>query len=130
MSTILKVDANGAVLLPVDLCRAAGVAPGAELVADVQTGRIVLEPARLSSAERIVARAHALPPDVLERLPADGASQHDHYIYGTPKRPLRPIWEEIIALTADIPPEELDKPPIDGAAQLDHYLYGAPKLPE
>jgi len=28
-----------------------------------------------------------LPEDVLERLPADGAAQHDHYIYGTPKRP-------------------------------------------
>jgi hypothetical protein len=23
----------------------------------------------------------------LERLPVDGAAQHDHYIYGTPKRP-------------------------------------------
>jgi predicted DNA-binding antitoxin AbrB/MazE fold protein len=37
-------------------------------------------------AERIVARARALPPEVLERLPPDGAAQHDHYIYGTPKR--------------------------------------------
>ena len=36
MSTILKADATGAVVLPVDLCRAAGVAPGTELVADVQ----------------------------------------------------------------------------------------------
>jgi len=69
------------------LCRAAGVAPGADLVADVQNGRIVLEPARPSLAERIVARARALPQETLDRLPADGASQHDHYIYGTPKRP-------------------------------------------
>jgi len=37
-------------------------------------------------AERIVARAGELPPETLDRLPADGASQHDHYIYGTPKR--------------------------------------------
>jgi putative addiction module CopG family antidote len=27
-----------------------------------------------------------LPDDVLGRLPVDGAAQHDHYIYGTPKR--------------------------------------------
>ncbi len=29
----------------------------------------------------------ALPQETLDRLPADGASQHDHYLYGTPKRP-------------------------------------------
>lgn len=40
-----------------------------------------------SLGQRIVARAHALPQETLDRLPADGASQHDHYIYGTPKRP-------------------------------------------
>jgi Arc/MetJ-type ribon-helix-helix transcriptional regulator len=28
-----------------------------------------------------------LPAEVLDRLPADGAAQHDHYIYGIPKRP-------------------------------------------
>ncbi len=27
-----------------------------------------------------------LPDEVLDRLPVDGAEQHDHYIYGTPKR--------------------------------------------
>ena len=29
-----------------------------------------------------------LPPEVRAKLPADGASQHDHYIYGVPKRNL------------------------------------------
>ena len=29
---------------------------------------------------------HALPDAVFERLPTDAASEHDHYIYGTPKR--------------------------------------------
>ncbi|HMF36878.1 MAG TPA: hypothetical protein VKF17_09575 [Isosphaeraceae bacterium] len=29
-----------------------------------------------------------LPDEVLDRLPVDGATQHDHYIYGTPKRRL------------------------------------------
>ena len=28
-----------------------------------------------------------VPAEVLDRLPVDGAAQHDHYIYGTPKRP-------------------------------------------
>ncbi len=28
-----------------------------------------------------------VPEEELERLPTDGATQHDHYIYGTPKRP-------------------------------------------
>lgn len=27
-----------------------------------------------------------MPDDVRAKLPADGASQHDHYIYGIPKR--------------------------------------------
>jgi predicted DNA-binding antitoxin AbrB/MazE fold protein len=48
---------------------------------------LTVEPAGPSLVERIAARAAALPPEVLDRLPADGASQHDHYIYGTPKRP-------------------------------------------
>ena len=31
-------------------------------------------------------RVHALPADVFESLPKDGASEHDHYLYGAPKR--------------------------------------------
>jgi len=31
-------------------------------------------------------QVHAIPDEVFERLPKDGASEHDHYIYGTPKR--------------------------------------------
>jgi hypothetical protein len=29
-----------------------------------------------------------MPPEIRAKLPADGASQHDHYIYGVPKRTL------------------------------------------
>ena len=29
-----------------------------------------------------------IPDEELDRLPPDGAAQHDHYIYGTPKRPV------------------------------------------
>jgi len=28
-----------------------------------------------------------LPEECTARMPTDGAEQHDHYIYGTPKRP-------------------------------------------
>ncbi len=86
MSTIIKADVSGAVTLPAELCRAAGVAPGAELVAEVQDGRIILGTAAPSLAERIVARASALPPGALDSLPDDLAAQHDHYLYGTPRR--------------------------------------------
>ncbi len=32
------------------------------------------------------AQVHAVPDEVFERLPEDGASEHDHYLYGAPKR--------------------------------------------
>lgn len=38
-----------------------------------------------SAADIILQRIQKLPPQALEGLPADGASQHDHYIYGSPK---------------------------------------------
>ena len=31
-------------------------------------------------------RMNALPSEAFEGLPADGASEHDHYLYGSPKR--------------------------------------------
>ncbi len=31
-------------------------------------------------------RVHAMPAEVFDRLPTDGASEHDHYLYGSPKR--------------------------------------------
>jgi hypothetical protein len=30
--------------------------------------------------------AHSLPPEVRDRLPIDGAANHDHYLYGSPKQ--------------------------------------------
>ena len=87
MSTIVQADAAGAVTLPAEFCRAAGVTPGADLVAEIHDGRIVLGPAAPSLAERIVSRARALPPEALDALPDDLAAQHDHYLYGAPKRP-------------------------------------------
>jgi antitoxin component of MazEF toxin-antitoxin module len=86
MSTKINADATGAVTLPADLCRAAGISPGTELLAEVQDGHIVLGPTAPALAERIVARARCLPPEVLDALPDDLAAQLDHYLYGAPKR--------------------------------------------
>jgi len=36
--------------------------------------------------ELVAERMSKLPSAVLEKLPADGASEHDHYLYGSPKR--------------------------------------------
>jgi len=35
--------------------------------------------------EIVADRIAGVPSDVLEKLPADGASEHDHYLYGLPK---------------------------------------------
>ena len=48
---------------------------------------VTVEEKQPSLVERIVTRARALPPEVLGALPDDLAAQHDHYLYGTPKRP-------------------------------------------
>jgi predicted DNA-binding antitoxin AbrB/MazE fold protein len=49
--------------------------------------KITVEQNGPSLAERIVALARSLPPEIVETWPTDGASQHDHYLYGAPKRP-------------------------------------------
>jgi len=87
MSTTVTVGADGGVTLPAEVCRAAGLAPGAAVVAEVNDGRIVLAPQRRPIWERIADLAADIPPEELDKSPTDGASQHDHYIYGTPKRP-------------------------------------------
>ena len=38
--------------------------------------------------EKIAAISRSVPAYLFAGLPTDGASQHDHYIYGTPKRPV------------------------------------------
>ncbi len=86
MSTIVKADATGAVILPAEFCRAAGVAPGVDLVAEVQDGRIVLERPRLPIWERIAALTADAPPEEIAKLPPGGAAEIDQYLYGTPKR--------------------------------------------
>jgi hypothetical protein len=37
-------------------------------------------------ADVIIESMKDVPPEIMATMPADGASQHDHYIYGWPKR--------------------------------------------
>ena len=37
-------------------------------------------------SEVIRDRMSRVPPEIMATMPTDGASQHDHYIYGLPKR--------------------------------------------
>jgi hypothetical protein len=48
--------------------------------------RVLEEAAKPPLSERIRGIWADMPEAVRARLPADGASQHDHYIYGVPKR--------------------------------------------
>ena len=38
--------------------------------------------------ETFIEASREIPDEELDRLPTDGATQHDHYIYGVPKRPI------------------------------------------
>lgn len=49
--------------------------------------RVTVESARPPIWQRAVALTADAPSEELAKLPVDGASQHDHYIYGLPKRP-------------------------------------------
>lgn len=44
------------------------------------------QPSRRPVWEVISERMGSLPQDVLDRLPSDAASEHDHYLHGSPKR--------------------------------------------
>jgi hypothetical protein len=37
-------------------------------------------------ADVIIETMKDVPPEIMATMPTDGASQHDHYIYGWPKR--------------------------------------------
>ncbi len=39
-----------------------------------------------TAADIILGCMREVPPEIMATLPTDGASQHDHYIYGWPKR--------------------------------------------
>lgn len=92
MSITLRVDERGGIALPADLRKRLGVEPGAVLQAEETPSGLLLRtqptasssrPSILDEFDRILAE---LPAEEHAKLPEDGAEQHDHYIYGTPKR--------------------------------------------
>lgn len=41
---------------------------------------------RMTLTDKIIALGDKIPDVDIATFPSDGAAQHDHYIYGTPKR--------------------------------------------
>jgi hypothetical protein len=39
-----------------------------------------------TAADIILSCMRNVPPEIMATMPTDGASQHDHYIYGWPKK--------------------------------------------
>ena len=39
-----------------------------------------------TAADIVLSHMRKVPPEIMETMPQDGASQHDHYIYGWPKK--------------------------------------------
>ena len=78
--------------LPDEDVKALAAKGRAQGVSAEQYARQVLEQALVSAAARkpLAVRIREIwadiPDEVRAKLPADGASQHDHYIYGVPKR--------------------------------------------
>lgn len=57
-------------------------------VPPVGADREVPVPARKPIWEVFEDVAASIPDEEWAKLPADGAEQHDHYLYGAPKRPM------------------------------------------
>jgi len=93
MTATVHMDASGAITLPEEVRKELGFEPGKPLIAESKNGglliRVITEPVSTqpsSSILQIFERARAaLSQEDLDRLPVDGAEQHDHYIYGIPK---------------------------------------------
>jgi len=84
----ITVDEHGAIVLPEELRRLLGVVAGSQLEVEADERGVLLRRVEGKPLWQAVAEAAAaLPVDIAERLPTDGAEQHDHYIYGIPRRP-------------------------------------------
>jgi len=82
------VDANGAIVLPEEVRQRLGIVPGSQLEVEADERGVLLRRAeRKPLWQMVVEAAEALPPEIVDRLPTDGADQHDHFIYGSPRRP-------------------------------------------
>jgi hypothetical protein len=69
-------------------------AAAAGLTLEAWLKKLASEESSTSSAERplqtaadiVLSHMRKVPSEIMETMPKDGASQHDHYIYGWPKR--------------------------------------------
>ncbi len=60
-------------------------------LAGTENGSAAEKPLR-HIADVICENMQSVPPEVMATMPEDGASRHDHYIYGWPKRDERPLF--------------------------------------
>lgn len=44
------------------------------------------QPPLQTAADIVLSCMSKVPPEIMATMPTDGASQHDHYIYGWPKK--------------------------------------------
>ena len=77
--------------LPDDQVAALKTRAQAQGISAEQYARTVLEQNLKSDRPRHISEVirenmRDVPPEILAALPEDGASQHDHYIYGLPKK--------------------------------------------
>jgi hypothetical protein len=71
---------------PEDVIRKALDALDAQEQQEVRQPRTVKNKPPLPVWQRFQDAARAIPEEELAALPVDGASEHDHYLYGLPKR--------------------------------------------
>jgi hypothetical protein len=48
--------------------------------------RMIQPASKMTILEKIIERSKQVPNEVWQRVPADGAEQHDHYLYRAPKK--------------------------------------------
>jgi hypothetical protein len=82
--TVIKLPDEQAAVL-----RAKAAAEGLSLEAWLK--KLAQEPQSATQPQRhiadiIVENMRDVPPEIMNRMPRDGATQHDHYIYGWPKK--------------------------------------------
>jgi len=70
-------------------------APGAANGHETTSPAVVPHEAHTPIWEACIEASLDIPDEELDLLPIDGATQHDHYIYGTPKRPVCGNWASI-----------------------------------
>jgi AbrB family looped-hinge helix DNA binding protein len=95
MNARLILDEQGRVALPKPLREELDLQPGDSLELESTGESITLRLEKNGSAlpaderpiwDLIAAATSGVPDEELSKLPEDGASQHDHYLYGHSKR--------------------------------------------